>query len=57
MRCLRCSAHAAVGPERPVPEEVAKVWAEEWAKEGKQIDWRRLMLLTWRELATYHART
>ena len=30
-------------PPRPVPEEVAKVWAEEWAKEGKEIDWRRLM--------------
>jgi putative transposase len=30
-------------PPKPVPEEVAKVWAEEWAKEGKQIDWRRLM--------------
>jgi putative transposase len=30
-------------PPQPVPEEVAKVWAAEWAKEGKQIDWRRLM--------------
>jgi putative transposase len=30
-------------PPKPVPEEVAKVWAAEWAKEGKQIDWRRLM--------------
>ena len=30
-------------PPKPVPEEVAKVWAEEWAKEGKEIDWRRLM--------------
>ena len=30
-------------PKKPVPEEVAKVWAEEWAKEGKEIDWRRLM--------------
>jgi hypothetical protein len=28
-------------PPKPVPEEVAKVWAEEWAKEGKEIDWRR----------------
>jgi hypothetical protein len=31
-------------PPKPVPEQVAKVWTEEWAKaEGKKIDWRRLM--------------
>ena len=30
-------------PPKPVPEEVAKVWAQEWAKEGKQVDWQRLM--------------
>ena len=30
-------------PPRPVPEKVAKVWAREWAKEGKQIDWQSLM--------------
>ena len=31
-------------PPKPVPEKVAKVWAqEEWAKEGKQVDWQRLM--------------
>jgi putative transposase len=30
-------------PPKPVPEEVAKVWAEEWAQEGKTIDWQRLM--------------
>jgi putative transposase len=30
-------------PPKPIPEEVAKVWAEEWAKEGKEIDWERLM--------------
>jgi transposase len=31
-------------PPKPVPEEVAKVWARERAKEGKKkIDWRRLM--------------
>ena len=33
-------------PQKPVPEEVAKVWAREWAKEGKQVDWHRL--LPWR---------
>jgi putative transposase len=30
-------------PPRPVPEEVAKVWAREWAKEGKKLDWQRHM--------------
>jgi hypothetical protein len=32
-------------PPKPVPEEVAKLWAEEWAKEGKQdepMDYERL---------------
>jgi hypothetical protein len=27
-------------PTKPVPEKVAQVWAqEEWAKEGKEVDW------------------
>ena len=30
-------------PPKPVPEKVAKVWAEEWTKEGKKVDWQRLM--------------
>ncbi len=31
-------------PPKPIPEKVAKVWAEEWAKaEGKVVDWQRLM--------------
>jgi putative transposase len=31
-------------PPKPVPAEVAKMWAEEeWAKEGKEVDWQRLM--------------
>jgi hypothetical protein len=29
--------------KKPVPEEVAKRWAEEWAKEGQKVDWQRLM--------------
>jgi putative transposase len=28
---------------RPVSEEVAKACAEEWAKEGKEVNWQRLM--------------
>jgi hypothetical protein len=27
----------------PVPEKVARIWAEEWAKEGKKVDWQRLL--------------
>jgi putative transposase len=30
-------------PPKPVSEKVAKRWAEEWAKEGKEVDWQRLM--------------
>jgi putative transposase len=30
-------------PAKPVPEKVAMIWAEEWAKEGKKIDWQKLM--------------
>jgi hypothetical protein len=30
-------------PQKPLPEEVAKRWAEEWAKEAKEVDWQRLM--------------
>jgi putative transposase len=30
-------------PKKPVPEEVAKRWAAEWAKEGKAVDWQSLM--------------
>jgi putative transposase len=30
-------------PPKPIPERVAKVWAQEWAKEGREVDWQRLM--------------
>jgi putative transposase len=30
-------------PPKAVPEEVAERWASEWAKEGKEVDWQRLM--------------
>ena len=30
-------------PPKPVPEEVAKVWAQELAKEGRKVDWQRFM--------------
>ncbi len=30
-------------PRKPIPKKVAEVWAREWAKEGKEMDWQRLM--------------
>jgi putative transposase len=30
-------------PRKPAPEEVLMAWAREWAKEGKRVDWQRLM--------------
>ncbi len=30
-------------PKKPLPEEVVEVWAREWAKEGKEVNWQRLM--------------
>jgi putative transposase len=28
---------------KPTSEKIARIWAEEWSKEGKQIDWQRLL--------------
>ena len=28
---------------KPTPEKIARIWAEEWSKEGWQIDWQRLL--------------
>lgn len=30
-------------PPKPIPEKVAERWAMEWVKEGKEVDWQRLM--------------
>jgi hypothetical protein len=30
-------------PRNPVPEKVARIWGEEWAKEGEKVDWQRLL--------------
>jgi len=30
-------------PKKPIPEEVAKVWAQELAKESRKVDWQKLM--------------
>lgn len=28
---------------KPIPEKTAKIWAQEWAKEGREIDWQKLL--------------
>jgi len=28
---------------KPLPEKIARMWAEEWAKEGEKIDWQKLL--------------
>jgi putative transposase len=40
---LGLSVEVVRKPPKPVPEEVAKIWAQEWAKEGKEANWQRLM--------------
>jgi putative transposase len=40
---LGLSVEVVRKPQKPVPEKVAKIWAEEWAKEGEKVDWQRLM--------------
>jgi transposase len=40
---LGLSVEVVRKPPKPVLEKVAKVWAEEWSKEGKEVDWQRLM--------------
>ena len=40
---LGMSVEVVRKPKKPVPEKVAMIWAKEWAKEGKKIDWQRIM--------------
>jgi putative transposase len=40
---LGLSVEVVRRPSKPIPEKVAQMWAEEWAKEGEKIDWQRLM--------------
>jgi putative transposase len=41
---LGVSVEVVRKPKKPVPEEVAKLWAAEWAKEGIKVDWQSIML-------------
>jgi putative transposase len=40
---LGLSVEVVRKPPKPVPEGVAEAWARAWAKEGKEVDWQRLM--------------
>jgi putative transposase len=40
---LGLSVEVVRRPPKPIPEKVAKIWTEEWAKEGEKVDWQRLM--------------
>jgi len=38
---LGLSVEVVRKPPKPMPEKVAQIWAQEWAKEGKKVDWER----------------
>ena len=40
---LGLSVEVVRKPPKPVPEKVAERWAAEWSKEGKAVDWHKLM--------------
>jgi len=40
---LGLSVEVVRKPQKPLPENVSKHWAQEWAKEAKRVDWQRLM--------------
>ena len=42
-KALGLSTEVVRRPPKPIPEKVARIWAEEWAKEGKEVEWHRLM--------------
>jgi DDE family transposase len=41
-KALGLSVEVVQRTPKPAPEKIARIWAEEWAKEGWQIDWQRL---------------
>ncbi len=43
VRELELSVEVVHRTPNPAPEKVARIWAEEWAKQGKEIDWQRLL--------------
>jgi putative transposase len=42
-KALGLSVEVVHRTPKPTSEKVARIWAEEWSKEGWQIDWQRLL--------------
>jgi putative transposase len=42
-KVLGWSAEIVRHPRKLVPEEVMRIWANEWAKEGVVVDWKKLL--------------
>jgi putative transposase len=42
-KALGWSVELVERPRKPAPKDVLVSWAEEWAKEGKEVDWQKLM--------------
>jgi putative transposase len=42
-KALGLSTEVVRRTPKPIPQKVARIWAEEWAKEGKEVEWHRLM--------------
>jgi putative transposase len=42
-KILGWSVEVVERPKKPASEEVLKSWAREWAKEGVQVDWEKLL--------------
>ncbi len=42
-KALGWSVQLVERPRKPAPEKVREAWATEWAKEGKKVDWQKLM--------------
>ena len=40
---LGLSTEVVRRPPKPIPEKVGQIWAAEWAKEGKEVEWEKLM--------------
>jgi putative transposase len=42
-KALGWSVELVERPRKPAPQEVLMSWVEEWAKEGKTVDWQKLL--------------
>ena len=43
-KVLSLSVEVVHRTPKPTPEQVARIWAEEWSKEGWEIDWQKFLL-------------